>query len=225
MPDNDEILHHRVDIDMGGVPEEEGEFGELLKYTLTGFVGGFILGAILDYFGYRFSAVGQWAVRTISGEGESIFEGIYSLRKRIRRAAGSLSEAYGWGKFLGMMFPWLVDWSSRLAGVDVYGVEGFYIPYFYAMSDQIGATVAGFLFLRRRRGSVLRTFPAYFGHPVMLTSFLIIIIVPVGLLLVRLAGFSPTSQKLTALETILANLCWLPPFVGWLHERKRARRK
>ena len=44
-----------------------------------------------------------------------------------------------------------------------------------------------------------------------------------GLFLVRLAGFSPTNQVYTALETIAANLCWLPPLVGWLHERREKR--
>ncbi|MCX9080903.1 MAG: hypothetical protein OIN83_01765 [Candidatus Methanoperedens sp.] len=59
----------------------------------------------------------------------------------------------------------------------------------------------------------------YIRHPVMLTSLLIILIVPVGLLLARMGGFSPATQTYTALETIAANLCWVPPLVGWLKER------
>ena len=51
------------------------EFGELIRFTLTGFVGGLVLGAVLDYFGFSRSAIGQWLVRTISGEGESLLEG------------------------------------------------------------------------------------------------------------------------------------------------------
>jgi hypothetical protein len=39
-----------------------------------------------------------------------------------------MAEAYGWGKLLGMVFPWMVDAVSRLAGVDVYGWRGYYIP-------------------------------------------------------------------------------------------------
>ncbi len=31
--------------------------------------------------------------------------------------------------------------------------SGFYIPYFYALSDQIGANVSGLLFLRREEGT------------------------------------------------------------------------
>lgn len=31
---------------------------------------------------------------------------------------------------------------------------------------------------------------------------------------------SPGTQVLTAAETITANLCWLPPVVGWLSERR-----
>ncbi len=62
-------------------------------------------------------------------------------------------EAYGWGKLFGITTPWIIDFGSRLAGVDVYGVEGFYIPYFYALSDQIGANISGILFLYRKERS------------------------------------------------------------------------
>jgi len=202
---------------------ENGEFGELLKFTGVGFLGGFLLGVSLDYLGFQRSPVGQWIVRTLSGEGESIFEGIYALRQRFRRAKSSMAEAYGWGKLLGMFVPWLIDWGSRLLGVNVYGVEGFYIPYFYAMSDQIGANVSGLIFLREKERSWLKAMKRYFHHPVMLTSLSIIFIVPLGLLIARLLGFSPTTQTYTALETIVANLCWLPPLMGWLREKKERR--
>lgn len=195
------------------------EFGELLKFTAAGFLGGLLAGVLLDSLGFQRSAVGQWIVRTLSGEGESIFEGIYALRQRFRRAAKSMAEAYGWGKFLGMTIPWWIDWGSRLLGLDVYGVEGFYIPYFYALSDQIGANVSGLFFLRKTEGSWRNAIVRYFRHAVMLTSLVIILIVPLGLLVARLLGFSPTTQTFTALETIAANLCWLPPLVGWLKEK------
>lgn len=199
-------------------PEKE-EFGELLKFTAAGFLGGLLAGILLDFLGFQRSAIGQWIVRTLSGEGESIFEGIYALRQRIRRAAKSMAEAYGWGKFLGMTVPWWIDWGSRLLGVDVYGLEGFYVPYFYALSDQIGANVSGLIFLRKKERFWFRAIKEYFRHPVMLTSLLIILIVPLGLFVTRLIGFSPTTQTLTALETIVANLCWLPPLVGWWREK------
>ncbi len=203
--------------------EEKGEFGRLLKYTVGGYVGGLSLGALLDFLGYQRNPVGEWAVRTLSGEGESIFEGVYALRQRLSGVAGSMAEAYGWGKFLGMAFPWFIDWGSRLFGINVYGVEGFYIPYFYALSDQIGANISGFIYLYRKEGSLLKAISQYIRHPVMLTSLLIILIVPIGLLIARLIGFSPTTQVYTALETIAANLCWLPPLVGWLKERLDAK--
>lgn len=201
--------------------EEKGKFGELLKYTLTGYVGGVLLGALLDHFGFQRSPVGQWGVRTLSGEGESIFEGIYAFRQRLRREIGSMAEAYGWGKLAGMVVPWIIDWGSRFFGVNVYGVEGFYIPYFYALSDQIGANVSGLVFLRKKRGTWLKTLGRYVHHPVMMTSLAIILIVPMGLFLARLTGFSPTTQVYTALETIVANLCWLPPLVGYLREKSQ----
>jgi hypothetical protein len=199
---------------------EKEEFGELLKFTAGGFLGGFLLGALLDYLGFQRSAIGQWIVRTLSGEGESIFEGIFALRQRVRRAGETMAEAYGWGKLFGMAVPWIIDGGSRLLGVDVYGVEGFYIPYFYALSDQIGANVSGLIFLRRKERSWSKALENYIRHPVMLTSLLIILIAPLGLLISRLLGFTPTTQIFTALETIAANLCWLPPLVGWLKERK-----
>ncbi|UCF73286.1 MAG: hypothetical protein JSW35_02200 [Deltaproteobacteria bacterium] len=197
--------------------EIEGQgFGELLRYTVAGFAGGLIIAALLDSFGLQRSPVGQWIVRTLSGEGESILEGFYAFRRRMLKERGTLAEAYGWGKFFGMIVPWIIDWGSRILGVNVYGVEGFYIPYFYAMSDQIGANVSGLIFIRRKTGSFSRALLTYFRQPVMLTSLVIIFVVPAGLLSARLMGFSPKTQILTALETIVANLCWLPPFLGWL---------
>jgi len=195
------------------------EFGELFSYTALGFAGGITIGAVLDFHGFQRSPIGQWLVRTISGEGESIFEGIYAFRHRISGSRSSMAEAYGWGKLFGMLVPWIIDGISRLAGIDVYGVESFYIPYFYAMSDQIGASISGLLFLRRQEGGWQTTFRHYIHHPVMLTSLAIISAVPVGLLLARLMGFSPTTQLYTALETTVANLCWVPPLVGWLSEK------
>ncbi len=201
--------------------EEEG-FDELLKFTIPGYIAAIVTGLGLDYLGFHKSAVGQWIVRTLAGEGESIFEGIFSMRQRFRRKAGSMAEAYGWGKFLGLFFPWIIDWGSRLVGVDVYATGAFYIPFFYAMSDQIGANISGSIFLRRKEGSWGRAFRRYFRHPVMITSLLVILFVPVGLLGVRMLGFVPSTQTKTALETVAANLCWLPVVVGWLAGRLRS---
>jgi hypothetical protein len=203
--------------------ELEGEeFGELIKYTGGGFVGGLLAGVLLDHFGFQGSDIGQWIVRTLSGEGESIFEGIFAIRKRVSGASGSMAQAYGWGKLLGMGFPWIIDWGSRLLGINVYGVEAFYIPYFYALSDQIGANISGFVFLYRRERALAPALVKYFKSPVMVSSLAIILIVPLGLLAARLLGFVPYTQFFTALETIIANLCWVPPLVGWIAKRKRA---
>lgn len=201
--------------------EKREEFGELLKFTAAGYGSGLALGVLLDWYGLPRSSVGQWLVRTLTGEGESLFEGFYALRARMRGGAGSMAEAYGWGKLLGMMFPWLIDWGSRWAGVDVYGVEAFYIPFFYAMSDQMGANISGLVYLRRREAGWSGALRRYARHPVMLASLAVILVVPMGLLAARLLGFSPTTQVRTAVETIAANLCWLPPLVGWLAERRR----
>jgi hypothetical protein len=202
---------------------EKEEFGELLKFTVGGFLGGFLLAVLLDHLGFQRSSVGQWIVRTLSGEGESIFEGTYALRQRLHHARSSMAEAYGWGKLLGMFAPWVIDWGSRLLGVNVYGIEGFYIPYFYALSDQIGANISGLIFLKKKERSWSKAIKKYIHHSVMLTSLLIIFIVPLGLWIARLLGFSPTTQTYTALETIAANVCWLPPLVGWLKERTERR--
>ena len=204
---------------------ESGEFGELIKYTITGWGGGLALGVVLDALGLQRSPWGQWLVRTLSGEGESLLEGLYSLRQRLARATESVAEAYGWGKLLGMGVPWVVDLASRLAGVDVYGVSGFYIPFFYAMSDQIGGNVSGLLFFRRHSPGWRTALARYFTHPVMVAGLILIFLVPLGLLAVRLLGWSPTTQTKTALETIAANLCWVPPLMGWLGERRQARHR
>lgn len=202
-------------------PEEGEGFSELIKYTLPGYLLGFLAGIYLDSQGLQKSPLGQWFVRTLAGEGESIFEGIFSIKKRFRRAEGSMAEAYGWGKFFGISIPWIIDLISRIARIDVYGVEGFYIPYFYALSDQIGASISGLLFLRRKEGSWKAGIRQYIHHPVMLASLFVITLVPFGLLGARILGFSPTTQTFTALETITANLCWVPPLVGWINEKYR----
>lgn len=204
--------------------EDSEEFGELLRYTLAGYVGGLLLGGVLDYLGFQQSAVGQWLVRTVSGEGESLLEGLFALRRRLGGSAAGMAEAYGWGKVVGITIPWLVDWGSRALGVDVYGVGGFYIPYFYSMSDQIAANISGLLFLRRRSRTWREALGDYARHPVMLTSLSVILAAPAGLLLARVLGFSPSTQVLTAFETIASNLCWVPPVVGWLWERRRSTR-
>ena len=200
---------------------EEGgeEFTSLVRYTLAGYLAGLALGFGLDRLGLQRSGLGQWAVRTLAGEGESIFEGFFAFGRRRKGGPASMAEAYGWGKLLGMAFPWIVDAASRAAGVDVYAPAAFYIPYFYAMSDQIGANVAGLVFLRRASASWTAAFRRYAAHPVMLASLGVILVVPLVLGVVRLAGFSPTTQLRTALETIAANLCWVPPLVGWVRER------
>lgn len=199
---------------------EEGGFSELIRYTLAGYGTGILAGFLLDAQGFKTSALGQLVVRTLSGEGESLFEGFFALRKRLSGAKATMAEAYGLGKLLGMALPWIIDIASRMSGVDVYGMEGFYIPYFYALSDQIGANVSGLVFLKRQERSLKKTLSAYFRSSVMVASLLVLTLVPIGLLSARLLGFSPTTQVLTALETIAANLCWVPPLVGWITERR-----
>lgn len=206
----------------GDEDEEPGEeFGELLKFTLVGYLGGLGLGFLLDWLGYATSALGGFFVRTLSGEGDGIFEGVYSLRQRIRKAKFSMAQAYGWGKIVGVFAGGSIDLISRLLGVNIDGIEGFYIPYFYAMSDQIGANISGLVYLKRKKGEWGRALRAYIRHPVMMSSLLVLMLVPVALLVIRILGFSPTTQVYAAIETIAANICWVPPLVGWHSERRR----
>src|SRR3546814_14346702 len=108
--------------------DESEEYGELLKFTLAGFAGGLIAGAILDGLGLQRSGWGQWLVRSLSGEGASILEGIYALRQRLRGAAGSMAEAYGWGKLDGTVFPCIVAAGTRVADWAGYTPEPLSIP-------------------------------------------------------------------------------------------------
>ncbi|MBI4655757.1 MAG: hypothetical protein HY746_03305 [Elusimicrobia bacterium] len=193
---------------------EKNEFSELIRYTLFGYIAGIVSGIVLDRFGFQKSGLGQAFVRTLSGEGESIFEGFYAIKKRLSKVSFSMAEAYAWGKFIGMFLPWVIDFSSRMLGVDVYGIEGFYIPYFYALSDQIGANISGAIFIYRKTGNFSLAAREYFKSPVMVASLLIVLLVPLGLFLARVFGFSPSTQTLAAFETIAANLCWAPPLVG-----------
>jgi hypothetical protein len=213
--------HAQSDQEDDSLPLQEEEFSELVRYTGVGYVGGLLLGVVLDALGFQASGLGQALVRTVAGESESILEGVYALRRRLAGAADSMAEAYGWGKLVGMAVPWLIDGASRMAGVDVYGVPGFYIPYFYALADQLGGNVSSLLYLRRSEGSWRPALSRYTHHPVIQASLAVLLLVPLGLLGARMAGFSPNTQVFTALETIVANLCWVPPLVGWLHERRQ----
>jgi hypothetical protein len=199
-------------------------FTGLIRYTLTGWICALLLGLWLDHLGLQGNPWGQWAVRALSGQGEDLFEGAFALRQRLSGAAPSLAQSYGWGKLVGMVVPWIVDAGTRLAGIDTSGVSGFYIPWLYAMSDQAGASVSGFLLIRRQTRGLGPAIRRYLSDPVMLAS---LIVIPIGgavPLLARGAGFVPDTLVLTALETAGANLCWIPPGIGWLTER-RARRK
>ncbi len=199
---------------------EESNFKELLGFTLCGYGFGIFFGVFFDWLKYPRYWFTEWLVRVFSGEGESIFEGVFSIRQRFLKKKSSFAEAYGWGKFLGIFFPWFVDWLSRFAGVDMYASESFYVPYFYAMSDQIGANIAGFIFFYKQEKSIPKALLSYRKNPVMLASLLVILVVPVGLFLVRSAGFHPTRQVFVACETIAANLCWVPALIGFFQEKK-----
>lgn len=201
--------------------EEGAGFNELIRYTLPGYAAGLLLGAVLDGLGLQTSALGNWLVRTVTGESESLFEGAFSLRQRLQGRVEGMAEAYGWGKLIGVALPWLIDWGSRAAGLDVFAVEGFYIPYFYGMSDQLAANLSGLLFLRRKREKWAMALSAYFTHPVMVSGLILILVLPFVLLVGRLLGFSPRTQVLAGLETVVANLCWIPPLVGSYFERRR----
>lgn len=60
-------------------------YKEISLFTFVGFLGGLGLGALLDALGFSTSAIGEWLVRTISGEGEDLSEGAWVLRSRLRR--------------------------------------------------------------------------------------------------------------------------------------------
>ena len=94
--------------------------------------------------------------------------------------------------------------------MNVYGVESFYVPFLYAMSDQMGASISGLLYRRRREPTWRAAWARYARNPVMIASLAVILTAPAGLLAARLLGFSPTSQVRTAVETIAANLCCDP---------------
>lgn len=193
--------------------EEDEGFDELIFYTIPGYLSGLFLGFILDSFGFSESVVGEIFVRVLSGESESIFEGVYAIKEWFA-GVNSMAVAYGWGKLIGMVFPIIIHILSLAFGFNMLGVETFYIPYLYGMSDQIGANVVGYRYLYKNEGSLKKASKRYFTHPVMVSSLIIILILPLVLFAMRLSGFTPTTQVRAAVETIVANLCWIPPVVG-----------
>ena len=57
------------------------EFGERHECTRVGYRSGPALGGTQAGPGLQSSAVGQWLVRDLAGEGESLLEGVYASRQ------------------------------------------------------------------------------------------------------------------------------------------------
>ena len=51
-----------------GRPWRRKRFNELIKRTVSGFIGGLVIGALLDYLWLQLSISGQWIVRIFTGE-------------------------------------------------------------------------------------------------------------------------------------------------------------
>jgi len=212
-------------------------YKELSLFTFAGFLGGLGLGAVLDALGFSTSAIGEWAVRTLSGEGEDLAEGAWVMKRRLRHgqateaeaaedaepSGSEAAEAYGTGKVLGMAFPWAVDAVSRFAGVDVRAPEGSYVAYFYSLADQIGANLSGLRHHLRQAGGLRAGLVSYFHDPVMVASLTVITLPLAILYLVRSAGWRPDLLVLAAVEGMLLNLCWVPPLVAWFWDRRLQR--
>lgn len=212
-------------------------YKELSLFTFVGFLGGLGLGAFLDRLGFATSAVGEWAVRTLSGEGEDISEGIWVVKSRWGKKRkveekeeleesdeegegliwfeSEAAEAYGLGKVVGMSVPWIVDALSRALGVDVRAPEGTYVAYLYSLADQIGANISGLRHHIQKGGGIRQGLSNYFRDLVMVASLLVITLAPLALFTVRSLGFRPTVLFLAAMEGVLLNLCWVPPAVAW----------
>lgn len=196
--------------------DEQEEFGELLKYTGAGFAGGLLparYSIILDSTKAhlvngsfaRFPEKEKACLKASmpSGNAFAVQPGQWP-----RRMAGESSlGCYFRGSSIGA-----AEWSESMSTE----WKDFISRFFYALSDQLGANIAGGIFLRKKAGAWGRALSEYVRHPVMLSSAVVVLVVPIGLLIARLLGFSPTTQISTAVETIVANLCWVPPLVGWL---------
>lgn len=68
----------------------ERTFRNLLSIQFPGTSLGLLAGFFLDFQGYQRSPVGQWFVRTLAGEGESIFEGIFFYSPTSSKAEESM---------------------------------------------------------------------------------------------------------------------------------------
>ncbi len=89
--------------------KEKEEFSELIKFTLAGFIAGLSLGWLFDKLSFQKNPIGEFIVRVLAGEGESLFEGVFAIKKKLSGEVTSLAQAYGWGKLIGMVFPWFID--------------------------------------------------------------------------------------------------------------------
>lgn len=89
------------------------------------------------------------------------------------------------------------------------------------MSGQIGANLAGLRHLTNEAGCLTGGLSRSLRYPVMVTSLAVVLALSVVLFALRASGLAPTTQVKAALETVVANLCWLPPVVGSLLGRDR----
>jgi len=195
-------------------------FEELLRFTLVGYIGALTAGALLDFFQYPLSPAGQWVVRALAGQGAGLVTMRGAVIRERRRGAFAMVRTYGHRRLAVLILPWVIDYASRRWGVAVNGVAGFYIPCFYALTAQLDTNLRGWSQLRRDSRNWQAALRAYGRDPALATGLAILVGVPLLMLGMRVLGFRPLTHTRTAVETILANLCWLPALAAWLKARR-----
>ena len=192
------------------------QFETLLRFTLVGYIGALTAGSLLDFFQYPLQPPGEWLVRALAGQGAGLVAARGAILTERRRGAFAMARTYGYRRLLVLLIPWGIDYGSRRWGIATHGVVGFYLPFCYALTAQIDLNLQGWRRLRPTRRDLQSTVTAYWRDPSLRTGLLILLLVPVALVAVRSSGFRPTTYTRIAMETLLANLCWLPPLVAWL---------
>ncbi|MBI2543328.1 MAG: hypothetical protein HYW24_04020 [Candidatus Aenigmarchaeota archaeon] len=204
--------------------DEKLSFGEILPFTVVGAVGG-ILATTFELAGYPRTPLLEGGLRLVSGSGDSISEGIYTIRtelpKYLRKSLNNGGPAvyYVGGKLIGAALSWLPDYFLRSMGVDVHSsFPGSIVPAAYAQFDQVGAYL-GMLAYHIKNEGLTKGFIESIKDPVSQTS-LLISGGAIGIDTIARIPFSPSNFWHDWIETYaLSFLCVLPVWRGRQSER------
>lgn len=202
-------------------------YSDLRKSTIAGVIVGLPLAYIFQYSGVPQDFAGEAIVRSATGGSDGLFEGGRSLfRRYIRKIKdGGSTTWYAYGKMAGVGVASLSDYLWRnLTDIDIHSKATSFIPALYSQGDQLIAYLAlmGY-YLMHTNGNVVQRL-GNFSKDLVALSSLGVYGVSVGIYWGIRHFHEPNSFLDHSIETlILTPLCIIPPMVGSIIEKKKAK--